>query len=102
MTQQLWQASKLATMGELAASVAHELNNPLTSVIGFSDLLLTEDLISGYDANAAVAEFRPEIVDHHAATMTVLAGFGHREHVHLTWLAVRALTLGGLGIAVLT
>ena len=29
MTQQLWQASKLATMGELAASVAHEINNPL-------------------------------------------------------------------------
>jgi PAS domain S-box-containing protein len=29
MTQQLWQTAKLATMGELAASVAHELNNPL-------------------------------------------------------------------------
>jgi signal transduction histidine kinase len=28
-TQQLWQAAKLATMGELAASIAHELNNPL-------------------------------------------------------------------------
>jgi PAS domain S-box-containing protein len=32
MTQQLWQASKLATMGELAASVAHELNNPLAII----------------------------------------------------------------------
>ena len=32
MTQQLWQASKLATMGELAASIAHELNNPLATV----------------------------------------------------------------------
>jgi PAS domain S-box-containing protein len=32
MTQQLWQASKLATVGELAASVAHELNNPLATV----------------------------------------------------------------------
>ncbi|HEY3999719.1 MAG TPA: ATP-binding protein [Candidatus Xenobia bacterium] len=32
MSQQLWHAAKLATMGELAASVAHELNNPLATV----------------------------------------------------------------------
>jgi PAS domain S-box-containing protein len=32
MTQQLWQSAKLATMGELAASIAHELNNPLAIV----------------------------------------------------------------------
>src|SRR5262249_27404308 len=28
-TQQLWQSAKLAGVGELAASIAHELNNPL-------------------------------------------------------------------------
>lgn len=32
MTQQLWQTAKLATVGELAASIAHELNNPLATV----------------------------------------------------------------------
>jgi PAS domain S-box-containing protein len=31
-TQQLWQAAKLASVGELAASIAHELNNPLATV----------------------------------------------------------------------
>ncbi len=32
MTQQLWHAAKLASVGELAASIAHELNNPLGTV----------------------------------------------------------------------
>jgi signal transduction histidine kinase len=42
MSQQLWQAAKLATMGELAASIAHELNNPLATVSLRVEVLLAE------------------------------------------------------------
>src|SRR5207302_8395305 len=36
---QLVQSTKLAAIGELAANIAHEINNPLTSVLGFASFL---------------------------------------------------------------
>ncbi|HYW66624.1 MAG TPA: ATP-binding protein [Candidatus Dormibacteraeota bacterium] len=40
---QLMQKERLAGVGQLVTGVAHELNNPLTAVIGYSDLLLEQD-----------------------------------------------------------
>jgi PAS domain S-box-containing protein len=44
-----YQAEKLATMGQLLAGVAHELNNPLTVVLGHA-FLLQQDASSGRPA----------------------------------------------------
>lgn len=40
MEAQLIQSGKLAAIGEIAAGIAHELNNPLTAILGNSQLLL--------------------------------------------------------------
>ncbi len=39
---ELVEAEKLASIGKLAAGIAHEINNPLTSVLTFSSLLLEQ------------------------------------------------------------
>jgi PAS domain S-box-containing protein len=43
MQRQLYQSSKLASIGELSAGVAHEINNPLNGVINFAQLLKDEE-----------------------------------------------------------
>jgi PAS domain S-box-containing protein len=40
MTEKLVRADRLSSMGEMAAGLAHEINNPLTGVIGLSQLLI--------------------------------------------------------------
>ena len=44
MEGQLIVTDRLASVGELASGVAHELNNPLTGIIGFAELLLDKDV----------------------------------------------------------
>jgi PAS domain S-box-containing protein len=43
MEEQIIVQDRLASMGQLTSSMAHELNNPLTSIINFSSLLLKRE-----------------------------------------------------------
>ncbi len=54
---QLLQAGKLSGIGQMAAGIAHEINNPLTSILGFAQLLLTDkNLAAGLRADLTVIE----------------------------------------------
>ncbi len=52
----------MASMGELASGIAHEINNPLTSVIGYLELMLAENIPPGIKEDLAIA--------HHEALRT--------------------------------
>ncbi|MGD9117058.1 MAG: ATP-binding protein [Dehalococcoidia bacterium] len=54
MQEQLVLTDRLASVGELAAGIAHELNNPLTGVIGFSQLLLDKDIPEDFRQDVSV------------------------------------------------
>ncbi len=85
--QQLLQAAKLATMGELASSIAHELNNPLATVS-----LRTESL------TAQTAQDDPrrrelEIIGHEVERMgnlvTNLLQFSRRSQKQISTVDIR-------------
>jgi len=56
---QLVQSEKLVSLGQLAAGAAHEINNPLAAILGFSDLLADDPTIPE-KARATAAKIRDQ------------------------------------------
>lgn len=87
MTQQLWQASKLATMGELASSIAHELNNPLATV-ALRVEFLGDQLDQDDPRHAAVAVISQE-VERMGNLVSNLLIFSRRSHPQISTVDLR-------------
>jgi len=51
LQEQLRHADRLATIGQLSAGVAHELNEPIGSILGFAQLIQKDPSLSGQSKN---------------------------------------------------
>ncbi len=79
MEQQLGQAQKLETIGQLASGVAHDFNNALTAILASADFLLT-DLPAGDPSREDAEVIRAAAV--HAASLTrQLLSFSRKQVV---------------------
>jgi len=56
---QMVQSEKLVSLGQLAAGAAHEINNPLAAILGFSDLLADDPTVPD-KARATAAKIRDQ------------------------------------------
>jgi PAS domain S-box-containing protein len=82
MEEQLSQMKILASLGEMAASIAHEIRNPLGGVGGFASLLVRD--LSHNPPQKAMAEKIVSGVASINRTIETLLDFARHEEVHKT------------------
>jgi signal transduction histidine kinase len=86
---QLVQSEKLASLGQLVGGAAHELNNPLTAILGYSEIL-TETPLNA--EQRALAEKIGQQVRRTKALVASLLSFAKQVPVEKSLLNLNALT----------
>ncbi len=86
---QACRSQRMEAFGQLAGGVAHDFNNFLTTILGYSDLLLTERRVKGEAANQ-INEIREAAVRASVLTNQLLA-FSRRQALESTVLEVNQL-----------
>jgi PAS domain S-box-containing protein len=86
---QACRTQRMEAFGQLAGGVAHDFNNFLTTILGYSDLLLTESALKGQVAQQVKAI--RDAADRASALMNQLLAFSRRQALEPTVLEVNQL-----------
>jgi signal transduction histidine kinase len=94
---QLIQTEKLVSIGQLAAGAAHEINNPLTGILGYSDLLADDAALS--DRQRAVADKIRTLARRIKTLVTSLLSFARRVPSEKTDLDLNLVISNALSLS---
>jgi signal transduction histidine kinase len=97
--ERLIQSEKLASLGQLVLNIAHEVNNPLTPILGYSRLLLDKPKVDTERRQNAIeviyksAERLKKVVENLLSFSQ--EGKPGREYININYLIERAIELRG-------
>jgi len=88
LNERLIQNQTLAVLGQLAAGVAHDLNNPLTTILGLADIILSSNPDSDTQRDVTVIHRQAE---RSGSMVRSLLSFARRHRDDPQWVSVNEL-----------